>query len=86
MCDGYKIRVVGVLSPERSLHVLQISNKGLVAMLAHSREDAQQISTELSQLMLTVAAEGEQELTQYVSVLQVRHTSTPVLHVCMSSP
>ena len=52
---------------------LQISNKALVAMLSDSQQDAQRINAELSQIVDALVAEGKQEVTQYVSVLQARH-------------
>ena len=42
-------------------------------MLSDSKQDAQRINTELSQITDALVAEGEQEVTQYVSVLQARH-------------
>ena len=52
---------------------LQFSNKALVAMLSDSKQDAQRINTELSQVANALVAAGEQEVTQYVLVLQARH-------------
>jgi len=50
---------------------LQISSKALLAMLSHKTQDAQQVEKELQDLMHALAANGEQQGTQYVSVLQV---------------
>ncbi|KAL3137318.1 hypothetical protein ABBQ32_006858 [Trebouxia sp. C0010 RCD-2024] len=54
----------------------EISNKALVAMLSGSKQDAQQITIELSRIMQTSADEAAREVTQYVSVLQglLNHT------------
>ncbi len=51
--------------------ILQISNKALLAMLSHKTQDAQQVEEELEDMMHALAANGEQQGTQYVSVLQV---------------
>ena len=50
---------------------LQISNKALIAMLSHSKQDAQQVKAELSDMTQTLALEGGQQEMQYMSVLQV---------------
>jgi len=50
---------------------LQVSNKALLAMLSHKTQDAQQVEEELQDIMHALAANGEQQGTQYVSVLQV---------------
>lgn len=42
-------------------------------MLSDSKQDAQRINTELSQVANALVAAGEQEVTQYVLVLQARH-------------
>ena len=51
--------------------ILQVSNKALLAMLSHKTQDAQQVEEELQDIMHALAADGEQQGTQYVSVLQV---------------
>lgn len=40
-------------------------------MLSHKTQDAQQVEEELQDMMSALAANGEQQGTQYVSVLQV---------------
>lgn len=55
----------------KTAFILQVSNKALLAMLSHKTQDAQQVEEELQDIMHALAANGEQQGTQYVSVLQV---------------
>ena len=45
-------------------------------MLSHKTQDAQQVEKELQDLMHALAANREQQGTQYVSVLQVSAAAT----------
>lgn len=53
---------------------VQISNKALLAMLSHNWHEAQQVEAELQDMMHVLAADGQQQGTQYMSVLQVSQT------------
>ena len=46
-------------------------------MLSHKAQDAQQVEEELQDIMHALAANGEQQGTQYVSVLQVSAAAKP---------
>ena len=45
-------------------------------MLAHKTKDAARLEAELHSMMHMLAAEGQQQGVEYVSVLQVRNTAT----------
>lgn len=49
-------------------------------MLSHSKHEAHHINTKLSQTMDVLASEGEQDVAQYVSVLQARQVRIITFH------
>ncbi|KAL0035404.1 hypothetical protein WJX77_005166 [Trebouxia sp. C0004] len=61
---------------QTSVQLNEVSNKALLAMLSHKTQDAQQVEEELKDIMHALAANGEHQGTQYVSVLQglLNHT------------